>query len=144
MNVGELKNIFGTLSSKLRGQFSPEQLSSRLFMERDDIANADNILVWFHERFHYLQVIFTPYGQLKWGAYRTVVADILETWINLSRENKIEKKIPISEYLKDGTKAAQQVAFNTWMQLTVYEIYSLVSKNKIINYEKSNKPLFFE
>lgn len=68
MNVGELKNIFGTLSSKLRGQFSPEQLSSRLFMERDDIANADNILVWFHERFHYLQIVFTPYGQLKWSA----------------------------------------------------------------------------
>lgn len=126
MNVGELKNIFGTLSSKLRGQFSPEQLSSRLFMERDDIANADNILVWFHERFHYLQIVFTPYGQLKWSAYRTVVTDVLEAWLNLSSQNAVKKKVPLSEYLKDGTNASLQIAANTWMHSAVYEIYSLV------------------
>lgn len=128
MNLGEYKDIFGALSSTLRGQFSPEQLGVRLFMDRDDIPSADNILVWFHERFHYLQVIFTPYGQLKWGAYRTVVTDILETWMCLSRENKIEKKIPIAEYLKDKTNAALQVAFNTWMHSTMYELYGLVER----------------
>lgn len=42
--------------SALLGQFTPENLGSRLFMERSDLLTPENFLVWFHERFHYLQV----------------------------------------------------------------------------------------
>lgn len=67
MNAEINKNDYSSLSSKLLGQFSPEPLGVRLFMEREEISKAENVLVWFHERYHYLQTIFTPYGQLKWG-----------------------------------------------------------------------------
>ena len=52
--------------SALRGQFFSEQFGTRLFMFHEDISTPENFLVWFHERFHYLQSIFTPYGHLKW------------------------------------------------------------------------------
>lgn len=63
-----------------------------------------------------LQIVFTPYGQLKWSAYRTVVTDVLEAWLNLSSQNAVKKKVPLSEYLKDGTNASLQIAANTWIR----------------------------
>ena len=59
----------------VNGQFFPEQMSSRLFMPKEDVANKYQIA--FHERFHYLQYIFTPYGHMKWGANRTYSSEIL-------------------------------------------------------------------
>ena len=63
----------------VNGQFFPEQMSSRLFMPKEDVANKYQIA--FHERFHYLQYIFTPYGHMKWGANRTYSSEILGMWL---------------------------------------------------------------
>ena len=46
--------------STLLGQFTPSNLGSRLFMERSELETPEKFLVWFHERFHYLQIVFTP------------------------------------------------------------------------------------
>lgn len=55
----------------IRGQFSPDHFSALLNMYESEI-------VWFHERFHYLQNIFTPpYGHLKWGCFRSYTTDVL-------------------------------------------------------------------
>ena len=50
-----LSSFQSDILSALRGQFSPEQFGARLFMFHEDIATLENYLVWFHERFHYLQ-----------------------------------------------------------------------------------------
>ena len=83
--------------SALLGQFTPSNLGSRLYMEKSELETPDKFLVWFHERFHYLQVVFTPYGHLKWGAYRTSTADIIEAWAKLSTLFKQPRKLPIRE-----------------------------------------------
>ncbi|NSG06867.1 hypothetical protein [Blautia obeum] len=82
----------------VNGQFFPEQMSSRLFMPKEDVANKYQIA--FHERFHYLQYIFTPYGHMKWGANRTYSSEILGMWLENNLVTK--KKIPVSEYLENN------------------------------------------
>lgn len=114
--------------SALLGQFTPNTLGSRLFMERIDVGTPENFLVWFHERFHYLQVVFTPYGHLKWGSYRTFSSDIVETWTNLSTSLKQPKRIPIREYLLNDTSDSVKLAYNIWIHDLKNEIYKIVEK----------------
>lgn len=96
VEIKRMKNVFNTIN----GQFFPGQLSSRLYMSTNDIDRK--YLVAFHERFHYLQYIFTPYGHLKWGTHRSVTSEIVEAWNNLTVQLKKRKKIPIYEYMNDG------------------------------------------
>ena len=114
--------------SALLGQFTPSNLGSRLFMERNELETPDNLLVWFHERFHYLQIVFTPYGHIKWGAYRTSTTDIVEAWANLSALLKQSKKIPIREYLLNATPESVKLAYNIWFHDFKNEIYKIVEK----------------
>ena len=101
----EVRNIkinFDSLKSDLKfmainGQFFPGQMSSRLYMSTEEVGQKYQIA--FHERFHYLQYIFTPYGHLKWGANRTYSADILNIW--LTQDISKKKKIPVAEYLEN-------------------------------------------
>lgn len=118
--------------SAVRGEFSPLQFGARLFMELDDVITPENYLIWFHERFHYLQSIFTPYGHLKWAAYRTVSSDIVQAWLNLPSMFSCERKIPISEYLGDGTKDGVKIATTIWMNDVLYhQIYNIVERGVI-------------
>lgn len=114
--------------SALLGQFTPSNLGSRLFMERAELESPDKFLVWFHERFHYLQVVFTPYGHLKWGAYRTSTSDIISAWINLSALLKQPKKLPIREYLLDDTLESVKLAYNIWVNDLKNDIYKIVEQ----------------
>ena len=88
VEIKKMKNVFNTIN----GQFFPGQLSSRLYMSTNDIDRK--YLVAFHERFHYLQYIFTPYGHLKWGTHRSVTSEIVEAWNNLTVQLKKRKKFP--------------------------------------------------
>ena len=124
MNFKLLADSFAAL----RGQFSPSNLGSQLFMERNEIETPDNFLIWFHERFHYLQVIFTPYGHLKWASCRTSTADIFECWANLSATLNQPKKMPIREYLKDDTKDSVKLAYNIWIHDFPNDIYKIVEQ----------------
>ena len=128
----------GNLSAIL-GQFTPHNFGSRLFMERIELETPDNFLVWFHERFHYLQIVFTPYGHLKWGAYRTFSSEIVETWAKLSALLKQRKKIPIREYLLIDTPESVQLAYNIWIHDLPNEIYKIVEKG-VTTY--NDMPLF--
>ena len=102
----EARNIelsFDKLKSKLEllainGQFFPGQMSARLYMQTEDVGKKYQTA--FHERFHYLQYIFTPYGHVKWGANRTFSSDILNIW--LANDLSVEKKFPVSEYLENN------------------------------------------
>lgn len=80
-----------------KGQFFPGQMSARLFMPTENVEQ--NYQTAFHERFHYLQCVFTPYGHLKWGTNRSFTADILNLW--LSQADNVKKKIPVAEYLEN-------------------------------------------
>lgn len=110
----------------IRGQFTPTSMGTRVFMDKDELKELDNWLVWFHERVHYFQMIFTPYGQLKWGCYRTNSMDIIQTWINLTDELGIPKKIPIKEYLDDGTEEGIKIAYNIAVKDLKYGIYNAI------------------
>lgn len=121
------KLLTGSLSALL-GQFTPSNLGSRLFMEKADLETPENYLIWFHERFHYLQVIFTPYGQLKWASYRTSMADIVESWANLVQIFKQPMKVPIREYLNIDTQESVKLASNILIHDLANDIYKIIER----------------
>lgn len=88
-------------------------MSTILFMSADELTEEANFLVAFHERFHYLQFIFTPYGHHKWSISRSAVSSIVNTWCeekNTSLPRKIPAYIAIDEGDSDKVKAAAQIA----------------------------------
>lgn len=119
-------NMLNKSLRAIRGQFTPTSMGARIFMDKDELEKPDNWLVLFHERFHYFQMIFTPYGQLKWGAYRTNSMDIIEAWSNLTDSLRLSKKIPIKEYLKDGTEEGIKIAYNLAVKDLMYDIYTVI------------------
>lgn len=119
-------NMLNKSLQAIRGQFTPTSMGARVFMNIQELEKPDNLLVLFHERFHYLQMIFTPYGQLKWGAYRTNSMDIIEMWTKLTDELRVSKKIPIKEYLKDGTEEGIKIAYNIAVIDLKYGIYRAI------------------
>lgn len=125
--------------SAIRGEFSPSQFSARLFMAQDELMTPENYLIWFHERFHYLQSIFTSYGHLKWAAYRTVTADIVQAWLNLPDILASQRKVPIAEYLCDDTTEGLKIASTIWMNDVLYQIYHIVERGVI---DDDSKNLF--
>ena len=114
--------------STLLGQFTPSNLGSRLFMERSELETPEKFLVWFHERFHYLQIVFTPYGRLKWASYRTSTADVVEAWANLSLILKQPREVPIREYLDIDTQDSVKLAYNIWFHDLKNDIYKIVER----------------
>ncbi len=96
LDIKSLKHDLDYLA--INGQFFPGQMSSRLYMRTEDVAKKYQIA--FHERFHYLQYVFTPYGHMKWGANRTFSSEILNIW--LDKDLSTRKKFPVSEYLENN------------------------------------------
>lgn len=131
--------LFTEALSALLGQFIPGNLGSRLFMERSELKIPENFLVWFHERFHYLQVVFTPYGHLKWASYRTSTADIVEAWANLPLMLNQPRKLPIKEYLLNSTPESVKLAYNIWIHDLKNDIYKIVEQGAT---SYKNMPLF--
>ena len=81
----------------IKGSFNPEQFGVFLNMNSQNIEK--NYLVYFHECFHYWQSIFTPYGHLKWGCYRTVSSEIIELWLRVTKNTLTERVIPVGSLL---------------------------------------------
>ncbi len=131
--------LFAEALSALLGQFTPGNLGSRLFMEKSELETPKNFLVWFHERFHYLQVVFTPYGHLKWASYRTSTADIIEAWINQSLMLNQPRKLPINEYLRNDTPESVKLVYNVWIHDLKNDIYKIVEQGTT---SYKNMPLF--
>ena len=109
LEINSLKSSLEFLT--VNGQFFPGQMSSRLYMQTEDVINRYQIA--FHERFHYLQYVFTPYGHLKWGANRTFSSDVLNIW--LANDLSVKKKIPVSEYLENKEDSIKMLC-NIMMQ----------------------------
>lgn len=124
-------NILNDSLRTILGQFTPISMGTRVFMNKEELEKPDNFLVLFHERFHYFQMIFTPYGQLKWGAYRTNSMDIVQLWGDLTDKLGVPKKIPIKEYLKDKTEEGIKIAYNISVKELMYRIYSMIEYNQI-------------
>lgn len=119
-------NMLNKSLRAIRGQFTPTSMGARVFMNNDELEEPENFLVLFHEKFHYFQMIFTPYGQLKWGCYRTNSIDIINTWVNLTDKLITPKKIPIKEYLNDETEEGVKIAYNIALQDLMFKIYSAI------------------
>lgn len=81
----------------IKGSFTPEQFGVFLNMHSQSVE--ENYLVHFHECFHYWQSIFTPYGHLKWGCYRSVSSEIIELWLKATMETPTERVIPAGSLL---------------------------------------------
>ena len=129
MNFECIKNKFKTIN----GQFFPGQMSSRLYMDEEKVS--EKYLVAFHERFHYLQCIFTPYGHLKWATFRSVTADVVEAWKNLTVMMNKEKKIPVFEYINDGDMKSMQILATIYFQDFVWRFSNLMDGIDISNEE---------
>lgn len=121
----EKKLLYGSLRAIL-GQFTPSSMGTRVFVEKDDLVEPNHFLVLFHERFHYFQMIFTPYGHLKWPAYRTNTIEIIEIWKKLTEQFGIPKKIPIKEYLQDENLEGLKIAYNVAVKDLMYGIYRAI------------------
>lgn len=113
------------------GEYKPAQLSARLFMDKNELLTPEKYLIWFHERFHYLQTIFTPYGHLKWDAYRTMVADCHEAWVQLPKVMGCNHRIPIAEYLSGEQKETVKIAATIWMRYSAFQIYTIVERGVV-------------
>lgn len=103
-------NLFEKELENLKGRFNPGQLSSFMNMGGEELD--ENYLVEFHERFHYLQHIFTPYGHLKWAHHRTYTSDIINSWRTLSKLADNNYKIPIAGYITDNDIPSIRVPTN--------------------------------
>lgn len=108
----------------IRGKFKLQQLTAFLNMQETEISKPENYVIWFHERFHHLETIFTPYGHLKWGSYRTVSADVINYWLSLTDNKLSNRKIPIAQYLNNPNQNDIKVVTNIWMQDWMYQIYA--------------------
>lgn len=109
----------------INGQFYPGQMSSRLFMSTEDVE--EKYKIEFHERFHYLQHIFTPYGHLKWGVHRTLTNEILSIWKDMTSTLDRPKKIPIFEYIKDNDILSLSILSAIYMKI-IAKKYSEISE----------------
>lgn len=88
MNTTEFKhslNDFSNCLNALNGSFSPDSMSAQLFFGDEELP--DKIHIYFHERFHYLQTIFTSYGHIKWGINRSMTSDVIDDWLHLYKTN---------------------------------------------------------
>ncbi len=121
-------NLHGETLLALLGEFMPSNLGSRLFMERSELGTPEKFLIWFHERFHYLQVVFTPYGHLKWASYRTSTTNIIEAWTKRSLLLKQPRKLPIREYMLNDTPESVKLAYNIWVNDLPNDLYKIVEK----------------
>lgn len=125
MNYRHVENALKTI----RGQFYPDQFSSQLYMDSDSIPQ--NYLVYFHERFHYLQNIFTPYGHLKWGCYRSFTAEIIDAWIGLTEKYKKKKKIPAFSYIEDEDLEGLKILGSIFLQDMALQFSSITESDAL-------------
>lgn len=122
MELLSFENVLNTV----KGQFFPEQFSAQLFMNLEDLS--DNYLIYFHERFHYLQNIFTPYGHVKWGCYRTYTAEIVNIWLHNFNANK---KIPAANYLDTDNFEYLKPLSEIFLQNMALQFSTITESNNI-------------
>lgn len=84
------------------GSFSPDQMSIFLNMQKDELG--ENYRVYFHERFHHWQFLFTPYGHLRWGCIRSASAEIIEAWSKVTETTKKQRLLPVGNLLEHCDK----------------------------------------
>ena len=128
-NKDQLFDVSGILNA-VRGRFSPNQICAYLNMNEDELLKPENYVVLFHERFHYLETIFSPYGHLKWSSFRSITADIIDMWLSLTLDDSTQKKIPIAEYLNNPKENDIRILANIWMQDWTYQIFSLFERGQ--------------
>ena len=100
-NLNSSINTLSQYLNVLQGRFLPDNLSAQLFFDEDELSEKSHI--YYHERFHYLQMIFTPYGHIRWGVYRSWTSDIIENWLQLYHKHN-KGYISSDYYLDDMCK----------------------------------------
>jgi len=104
-----------------------------------------NFLTLLHEKFHHWQYLFTPYGHLKWGCYRTVSSDVIDIWLNATNLTPDERRIPISYLLNKEDKSSLQGAATIYLLETSLKTINLMERNcidseveQILQFEKNH------
>ena len=77
------------LESILRGRFDPEQYSIKIF--DTNYEENSSYLVFFHERYHHFQNVFSPYGHMKWSIDRDNSNQIIKKWVELTNDLDVKK-----------------------------------------------------
>lgn len=122
-------NLNREVFETIRGTYNPSQMftfvSSYNPNDRGESLNGEDAKVLFHEKFHHWQTIMTGYGHLKWGANRSLSTDILEIWVNYSKETQGKAKIPIGYIIEDETKAAMTTTASIYTQKMSMGLFNL-------------------
>lgn len=100
------------LESILRGRFDPEQYSIKIF--DTNYEENSSYLVFFHERYHHFQNIFSPYGHMKWSIDRDNSNQIIKKWVELTNDLDVKKIVPISAYLSEENIDSIKVLYNMY------------------------------
>lgn len=81
----------------VKGSFTPEQFGVFLNMYSWEVE--DNYLIAFHENYHHWQMVFTPYGHLNWGCDRTVSTEIINSWLEATKDCPTSRCVPAADIL---------------------------------------------
>ena len=113
----------------IKGIFFQESHGAKLFFDAENIY--EDYLVAFHERFHYLQNIFTPYGHMKWAFFRSITSEIINSWAELTTQNQIKKKIPVYKYVEDINQDSIKILANIHLQIMIMEFSKITEGNAL-------------
>lgn len=87
------------------GSFLPHRLHMRLSGKGEnytpELANLKEMATWVHENTHFLQTIFTGYGQIAWDSHRQMTSFLVREWVKGHTQFQKKKfRIPLSHYAK--------------------------------------------
>lgn len=141
MPKSEFKHYLNDFSNSLKalnGTFSLNNLSSQLFFGEAEMY--DKIHIYFHERYHYLQTIFTSYGHLKWGMHRTQTSEIVNFWKELYKLNGNKGFVSAYYYLDGCNKNTLNSLVKIYLNDQARIMADLSSTNYIPDLILSNNP----
>jgi len=131
-----LRNLDISLSA-LNGMFFQNNMSAQLFFGEDEFEEKSHII--FHERFHYLQMIFTSYGHIKWGMNRTMTTEVINDWLKLYH-TKNSGYISAHYYLKEFCNSFYAPLEDIWLNDQARIIANICDTNFIPSILKENYP----
>lgn len=91
------KHTYNTLSdyyNNILGAYTPDIMKITINTTYDNKNTLQTRRVYFHERYHYWQSIFTPFGQMRWFQIDYSLNEVYSIWKKSVLKNKNYRKIP--------------------------------------------------
>ncbi len=127
LNTEELKAIKGSYNIAQQHIFI-----NREFLDLDTLETKD-FRLYFHELYHHWQSLFTSYGQLKWGAYRTFYMDVVNIWMSGTEGTGSYRILPYANLINEGSTEFSRCAIQLHLQLNIMSLLSLNERSRLSN-----------